>query len=351
MSILDQARAHGAPVIEGETAVFVWEGDQPPLLAGDFNGWNLQAPVPMQQAGPRLWLAHVTLPADAYVEYAYFASTRGEDRLSDPLNRRRVWNGVNGFNHTFTMPGGALTPLMRARRGVLRGKVIRHDMPMGLRADAPKRRVLLYQPPVEQPVPLALVWDGLDYYRRGHLTTIVDNLIAQGRMAPLALLMIDNAGRFRPVEYMMNDAPLMWVVERALPEIAPLLNLTDPQAAPGSWGVIGASMGGLMAIYAGLRAPQLFGRVLAQSPAVEYTLAGRPLPIYDLIRLGERAPIRIWQDVGTLEWLLPSNRRLHALLTERGYDVNYREFNAGHNYTAWANSLWRGLEWLFPPAG
>lgn len=349
MELLEQARRTGAPVIQGDTAVFVWEGEAPPLLAGDFNGWDTSAPVPMQQAGPRLWTAHVPLPADAYVEYAYFASARGDDRLRDPLNRRRTWNGVNGYNHSFTMPGGPLSPLMRARRGVMRGEVIRHDLPMGRGADAPKRRVLLYRPPVSTPVPLAVVWDGPDYHRRGHLTTIVDNLIVQGRMAPLALMMIDNARQFRPVEYMMNDAPLMWLVDRGLPSVAPLLNLTDPQTAPGSWGVIGASMGGLMALYAGLRAPQLFGRVLAQSGAFEYTLAGRRLPIFDLIRLGERPPIRIWQDVGTLEWLLPINRVMHTLLTERGYEVNYREFNGGHNFTAWGNSLWRGLEWLFPP--
>ena len=47
-------------------------------------------------------------------------------------------------------------------------------------------------------------------------------------------------------------------------------------------------------------------------------------------------------DVGRYEWLLESNRRLHALLVERGYDVTYREYNGGHNYPAWRDDVWRG---------
>jgi enterochelin esterase family protein len=52
-------------------------------------------------------------------------------------------------------------------------------------------------------------------------------------------------------------------------------------------------------------------------------------------------------DVGRYEWLLEPNRRLHALLQEHGYDVTYREYNAGHNFPAWRNDVWRGLELAF----
>ena len=60
------------------------------------------------------------------------------------------------------------------------------------------------------------------------------------------------------------------------------------------------------------------------------------------------APLKIWMDVGTFDFLLDSNRRLHGQLAERGYQVRYREHNGGHNYTSWRNGLDRGLEWLFP---
>jgi enterochelin esterase family protein len=109
---------------------------------------------------------------------------------------------------------------------------------------------------------------------------------------------------------------------------------------------MGASMGGLMAVFTGLRLPHLFGRVLSQSGA--FHLGSYPATALDLVEQGAARPVRMWLDVGRYEWLLDSNRRTHALLQARGYDVTYREYSAGHNYTAWRDDLWRGLEALFP---
>jgi enterochelin esterase family protein len=48
--------------------------------------------------------------------------------------------------------------------------------------------------------------------------------------------------------------------------------------------------------------------------------------------------------------LLEDNQNMHALVQEKGYNVTYREFVAGHNFTAWRNDVWRGLEAMFPPS-
>jgi enterochelin esterase family protein len=53
-------------------------------------------------------------------------------------------------------------------------------------------------------------------------------------------------------------------------------------------------------------------------------------------------------DVGTLDDLLEDNRRMVALLDKRQYNVDYREFSAAHNYTAWRDDVWRGLAMMFP---
>jgi enterochelin esterase family protein len=57
--------------------------------------------------------------------------------------------------------------------------------------------------------------------------------------------------------------------------------------------------------------------------------------------------VRIWMDAGKLEWLLYSSRKMHRLLKSKSYDVTYHEYTGGHNYTAWRDDLWRGLEALF----
>jgi enterochelin esterase-like enzyme len=65
-----------------------------------------------------------------------------------------------------------------------------------------------------------------------------------------------------------------------------------------------------------------------------------------MLRVGERVPLRIYMDCGRFDPLLAANRTMHELLHARGYEVAYREFNAGHNYPAWREDLPAGLQWL-----
>jgi enterochelin esterase family protein len=67
----------------------------------------------------------------------------------------------------------------------------------------------------------------------------------------------------------------------------------------------------------------------------------------DMVRHFPKRDLRIWMDAGKLEWLLDSSREMHELLKTKRYDVTLREFTGGHNYTAWRDDLWRGLEALF----
>ena len=105
-------------------------------------------------------------------------------------------------------------------------------------------------------------------------------------------------------------------------------------------------MGGLMALYTGLRNPDVFGHVVCQSGAFWFD-DPRDMAIVELIRHVPVAPLKIWQDVGVLEGLLDGNRKMNALLNERGYSVRYREFSGGHNQTMWADNSWRGLETVY----
>jgi enterochelin esterase family protein len=92
--------------------------------------------------------------------------------------------------------------------------------------------------------------------------------------------------------------------------------------------------------------PDVFGRALTQSGA--FMIEGRDFAVVDLVRHGQARGIYIWMDVGQLDVLLEDNHKMYALLQEKDYNVTYREFSGGHNYTAWRNDLWRGLEAMFP---
>ena len=102
-----------------------------------------------------------------------------------------------------------------------------------------------------------------------------------------------------------------------------------------------------MSLYTGARLPQVFGKVLCQSGA--FTMGGLDMVVFDMLERGDSRRLKIWMDVGLydLTGLLESNQRMQAMLVERGYPMTYREYNAGHNYPAWRDDLWRGLEALY----
>jgi enterochelin esterase-like enzyme len=347
-NLLARVQAGGSPIVEGNTATFVWFGDQPPRLLGDFNGFGWHEPhITLSEVGPGVWAHTLELPRDAYIEYVY---QLGDGSGLDPLNPRRVGNGIGGSHSYFFMPDAEPTPLTRVRKGVPRGTVTRTVIKNGFLIIGGRRVVHLYRPPVDRPTPLLVVYDGQDYLPRARIVHIVDNLIAQGRIRPIAMALVNHGNQARYVEYDCSDATLALLLREVIPLAAQHMPLIDPAEEPGAFGVVGASMGGLMSLYTGLRLPHIFGRVISQSGA--FGLHGGDLKpvVWDLVRAMPRRPLKIWLDAGEYEFLKEPNREMCALLKEKGYDVSLRIFSGGHNYTSWRNDVWRGLEAVFPPA-
>jgi enterochelin esterase-like enzyme len=351
-SKLLRARESGNPVIDGSEVTFFWEGRSAPTLISDTNNWNEKA-NPFKRVSPRLrpastksvWSCTLTLPRDAYVEYAFYDRV-SQEKFLDPFNRRTVSNGLGGRNNFFYMPQTMPSPFTVRRADIPVGALTSHRVETRWLRDDYEREIFFYRPPVNGPVPLLIVYDGQDYLKRGKLATMVDNLMADGRIQPLALAFLPNAGRWRSVEYACSDATILWLDQIILPLAREKLNLIDIDEQPGAFGVLGASLGGTMSLYTGLRMPDVFGRVISQSGA--FMIESRNFAIVDLVRHGQAQGIEIWMDVGGLDTLLEDNRHMYRLLQEKEYNVAYREFSGGHNYTAWRDDLWRGLEAMFP---
>jgi len=351
-SIIQRALKEGTPVIDIDHATFIWKGESAPYLIGDFDNWS-DSPKRFKRVSPRLipdsansiWSCTLSLPRDVYVEYTFHDPITQKNFL-DPLNKKSVPNGVGGRNNFFYMPETMPSPFAMRRADVHIGVLTSHRVDTGLLREDYERTIYLYRPPTKDPVPLLIVYDGQDYLQRAKLATIVDNLIADKRIQPIAMAFLPSAGRWRSVEYTCSDATLHWVEQIILPLAREQLNLLDIKRHPGSYGVLGASFGGLMSLYTGLRLPDIFGKVLSQSGIS--ALDGRDFATVDLVKYKHAHELQIWMDVGNLESLLEDNRRMSALLNENGYNVSYREFSGGHNYTAWRDDVWRGLEMLFP---
>ncbi len=344
-----RARIEGTPLLDGDRATFVWEGERAPGLAADFNSWGWAAGdvttrsalAALESIAPGLWAHTVELPRDAYIEYSFMLPDGS--RLPDPFNTRTIWNGVDADNAWFGMPDYRPTSLIRRKPSVPRGRITRHVVRGEHLVAGGSRAVHLYQPPTDDRAPLLVVFDGQDYLRRAKLPTIVDNLISARRIRPVALALAEHGDQARFLEYAQSEVTLAFLLRHVLPLAQEQLHLTTE---PGAYGVLGASMGGLMSLYAALRLPEVFGRVLSQSGAFGLEVGDEAL-IFDLVRHARDTSPRIWMNVGRYEWLLDANRRMRDTLGASGFQTAYREYNGGHNYTCWRDEVAAGLEALF----
>lgn len=250
---------------------------------------------------------------------------------------------------------------MLPRPGVPQGKV---EM-FRLRSDIleNERRVHLYTPPGYTPdgeaYGLLLVFDGPAYIDPGYVPTptILDNLIAEGKIPPLVAVFPDSLDqKTRSRELPCYDPFVEYLKQELLPWVRTRYHVTND---PARTVVAGSSYGGLAATFVAFRAPEVFGNVLSQSGAFRWNhLEGEGIRDRNeeawLIRqfvASPKLPLRLYLEVGLLERsdaddMVLMNRRMRDVLEAKGYDVAYSEYNGGHDYICWRGSLADGLIWL-----
>jgi predicted alpha/beta superfamily hydrolase len=136
-------------------------------------------------------------------------------------------------------------------------------------------------------------------------------------------------------------------------ELKPFIDRTYrtlPDAA--HTGVGGASFGGLVSLWLGLRYPDTFGKLIAASTSAFW---GGQAIVKDVEALPRKTDQKIWLDVGTKEterMLLGAREIRRALLAKgwkEGTDLQYLEQKDGtHSETAWASRVEGMLRFLFP---
>jgi len=224
--------------------------------------------------GSDVWTRSFRLPADARFTYAFapdFPLTRVPveefERLrwrifADPLNPRRV-----GLQQSLCeLPNAPASPWTVPSRDVPAGAVTAHRV--ASRQLGNERLVHVYTPPgytdTGGPYPLVVCFDGVDYLAGIPAPTILDNLIAHGRLPPTMALMIEPIAAKRDAELLLDESFTEVVGREIVPWVQRRYRATaDPRAVV----VCGFSAGGLASVFAAFRHPDVFGNVLAQSAA------------------------------------------------------------------------------------
>ncbi|HUM06843.1 MAG TPA: alpha/beta hydrolase-fold protein [Terriglobales bacterium] len=193
-------------------------------------------------------------------------------------------------------------------------------------------------------------------------------LIAEGKVAPLIVVGVDNTGKDRIREYIPYRSVDPRVAEplgKRYPdfivrEVMPLIEKQYRVAkGPEHTGLGGSSLGGLITLYTQLAAPGVFGRLLIESPSL-FVANER---ILDECRDFRDWPYRVYVAMGTQETGNPAKneqvmedvRRLERILRAAGLRKSrlriWIEEGATHDEAAWAARFPKALEFLFGIAG
>lgn len=243
-----------------------------------------------------------------------------------------------------SLPAAPAQPYVARRDGVPRGRTLAHTVA--------GRRVDVHLPaghrPDGGPYPVAVLLDGEMWGEVLSAGDTLDNLTADGAIPPTVTLLVHTMGPKRPDDLSCNPAFIDLLADRLLPWATKEFGASgDPTATV----IAGQSAGGLTAAYAAYRRPERFGNALSQSGSfwwpdeTEFDAGSEWLT--RRLAAEERRQARFWIEVGLQEWmLLAQNRHLRDVLTARGYDLAYREFNGGHDYACWRGGLADGLAHL-----
>ncbi|MFH1845012.1 MAG: alpha/beta hydrolase-fold protein [bacterium] len=316
---------------------------QPPDWAthviSDLTDWR-RSPLPVDQLEP------LQLPDDVYFEYA-FLDGDGEPR-PDPENPYPARNHWWPYARSITGPKYRPDPYAEIGRARPAGQVRRLTVNSVLLGQ--NRRVLVYTPPgyAGQALPTIYFQDGKAYYGWGQAPQILDRLLVEKAVLPAHLVFVTPLERAR--EYARDETYLLFLLEELLP-------LVETEAPSDNHRIaMGASLGGLLSGRLAWSHPELFQTVVAQSGAFLTSPGeeiGDPFHGSEWMRREVLSrvprPLRWYLDCGTLEWLLPSNDRLATALQERGYELEYRRRNAGHNWVNWRNGLADALRFALAP--
>jgi enterochelin esterase-like enzyme len=294
-----------------------------------------------------LWYRTEKLPADA--RFVYFLTvtqprrkeSENKDVLTtlshpDPLNPR-LFNGGSVVWPTDIAPPVCSKKVLRE----LRGRLTEHMLSSTTLGE--ERSFSVYAPPTTDECPCLLIaLDGEDYASLIPTPLILDNLIAAKQLPPTVAVLVNQQGqRFRDLRC---SAPFAsFLATELVPWIRGKYRTTS---RPDGTVIAGASLGGLMAAFASKSNPDVFGKVLSQSGAFWFhPQAGQDGWLATQFADADPLPVEFWMEVGSFEStsMLSNNRRFRDVLRAKGYRVQYREYNGGHDYLTWRDSLATGL--------
>jgi enterochelin esterase family protein len=261
-----------------------------------------------------------------------------------------------------SLPGAPDESLAYKRADIARGSIDRHAFVSARMGN--ERRIWVYTPPgygrETRLYPALIVFDGGGALTDVPVQRLLDNLLADGRIAPAIAVLIDNATETsRNDELPCNENFALFIEEELFPWLEKNYRASREAA---DRAVTGMSYGGLAAMWMGFRLPHIFGTVIAQAaslwwgPGYNFDVprsAGGYEPEWLIAQYEKspRLPLRFWLESGLMEHaalMIEPNRRMKAVLEAKGYNLIYSEPAGGHDTALWRGTLATALAAMLP---
>lgn len=340
------------PLIDADTLLtFVWYGAADSVFVNGSlqHGWRKPARLDRLSfanapRGASLFYKQYTVPRDAHLEYQF--QVDGVSTL-DPGNVRVTPNG-DFSNSEAAMPGFQPTRWTAYRPAVSHGRL---DTLLFTPRDTTllPRKIFVYVPPGEKPASV-YVHDGETALTYLFVTTILDNMRAEKRLPPVLAVFVPSMERGE--EY--AGRKVIRYTNALADELVPLIEKRYGTARnPKLRGTMGISLGGHMALAAGLLRPDVFGACAGQSSAITPLLSA----LLDVRKRSARLPrdyalyLQCGRfDIVTEEMNLPEqNRQFHRDLSALHIRHLYVESNDGHDWPSWRERVPDILRFFFNP--
>ncbi len=315
-------------------------------VAGDFNGWNPNGDLTQVLSGTTLHYAVKRFEKNARFDYKFVVN--GNTWVLDPLNPRTFPGGF-GPNSQMWMPDFAPPAEAVVDTSIPHGtsqtfsfhsdilnntRTITVFLPAGYDVeDSTRRYSVLY------------CHDGNDYRNFLRITTIADNMIADGSLAAFVIVMVPPVNRSQ--EYHMNPDFARAFVEELIVRVDSTYNTV---ASREGRTIVGESSGGIGALYLAWHRHESFKYCIAQSGY--FSFSGDA--IIDSIQENPVRDVKIYMNVGTYETaiggsenLLAAQQRLEQVLVEKGYAHRAVYLPDGHSWANWQRVMPDALEWIW----
>jgi enterochelin esterase-like enzyme len=330
------------PLIFGDRAVFLYRGEAGSVAwNGDWGEIDSATGSRQVTPGARLglsdlWLACVTLPMDARMEYTLVVD--GQAGLLDPLNPL-VEEGGLGSSSTFGMPDYLPPAFLAARSDAPRGE-LSEDQTIQSASLGYSVHYKVYTPAGYaklKNLPVLYVTDGPDFLTFGKMVTALDNLIADGQVRPIIAVFIDPrdivTGQNRREAEFLDNPKYHDFLSR---ELSPTIEFKyRAERKPESRALMGASYGGYHAAQFALAKYAKFGLIGMLSPSL-WVSEGAVLQAY---RDSPVRSLKFFLSTGAYSDNTAVSREMKTILEEKGYPLLYLESSEGHSYANWRDKL------------